>query len=38
VRTGYWSPNFINAFDLQAFPSTFVPTTFTFERAGTVDR
>ena len=36
VRTGYWSPNFINAFNLQAFPSTFVPTTFTFERAGTV--
>lgn len=36
VRTGYWSPNFINAFDLRAFPSTFVPTTFTFERAGTV--
>lgn len=36
VRTGYWSPNFINVFDLQAFPSTFVPTTFTFERAGTV--
>ena len=36
VRTGYWSPNFINVFDLKAFPSTFVPTTFTFERAGTV--
>jgi len=36
VRTGYWSPNFINVFNLQAFPSTFVPTTFTFERAGTV--
>jgi hypothetical protein len=35
VRTGYWSPNFINVFDLKAFPSTFVPTTFTFERAGT---
>ena len=36
VRTGYWSPNFINVFNLQAFPSTFIPTTFTFERAGTV--
>ncbi|MEZ5186990.1 MAG: hypothetical protein R2720_14705 [Candidatus Nanopelagicales bacterium] len=36
VRTGYWSPDFINAFQLQAFPSTFVPTTFTFENAGTV--
>ena len=36
VRTGYWSPDFINVFALQAFPSTFVPTTFTFERAGTV--
>ena len=36
VRTGYWSPNFINVFQLQAFPSTFVPTTFTFENAGTV--
>lgn len=36
VRTGYWSPDFVNAFTLQAFPSTFVPTTFTFEQAGTV--
>lgn len=36
VRTGYWSPNFVNAFRLQAFPSTFVSTTFTFENAGTV--
>jgi hypothetical protein len=36
VRTGYWSPNFINVFQLQAFPSTFVPTTFTFENSGTV--
>ncbi len=36
VRTGYWSPNFINAFRLQAFPSTFVPTTLTFQNAGTV--
>lgn len=36
VRTGYWSPDFVNAFQLQALPSTFVPTTFTFERAGTV--
>ncbi|HQR80593.1 MAG TPA: hypothetical protein PLT68_10265 [Actinomycetota bacterium] len=36
VRTGYWSPNFVNAFQLQAFPSTFVSTTFTFQNAGTV--
>lgn len=36
VRTGYWSPNFVNAFRLQAFPSTFVPTTLTFQNAGTV--
>lgn len=36
LRTGYWSPNFINAFGVQAFPSTFVTTTFTFENAGTV--
>lgn len=36
LRTGYWSPTFINVFQLQAFPSTFVPTTFTFEKAGTV--
>jgi hypothetical protein len=36
LRVGYWSPNFINVFGLQAFPSTFVPTTFTFENAGTV--
>ncbi len=36
VRTGYWSPNFINAFQVQAFPSVFVPTTFTFQNAGTV--
>lgn len=36
LRTGYWSPNFINAFQVQAFPSTFLPTTFTFENAGTV--
>ncbi|MCU0278086.1 MAG: hypothetical protein MUE31_04255 [Candidatus Nanopelagicales bacterium] len=36
VRTGYWSPNFVNAFQVQAFPSTFVPTTFTFQNAGTV--
>lgn len=36
VRTGYWSPNFVNAFQLQAFPSTFVSTTFTFENAGSV--
>lgn len=36
LRTGYWSPNFINALQVQAFPSTFMPTTFTFENAGTV--
>ncbi len=36
VRSGFWSTSFINAFNLQAFPSTFVPTTFTFENAGTV--
>lgn len=36
VRTGYWSTSFINALQLQAFPSAFIPTTFTFERAGTV--
>ncbi len=36
VRTGYWSPNFINAFQVQALPSIFVPTTFTFQNAGTV--
>lgn len=36
VRSGFWSTTFINAFQLNAFPSTFVPTTFTFENAGTV--
>lgn len=36
VRSGFWSTSFINAFGVQAFPSTFIPTTFTFERAGTV--
>lgn len=36
LRTGFFSPNFINAFSVQAFPSTFVTTTFTFENAGTV--
>lgn len=36
VRSGFWSTTFINAFQLNVFPSTFVPTTFTFERAGTV--
>lgn len=36
VRAGHWSPSFINAFDVKAFPSTFVPTTFTFRDAGTV--
>lgn len=36
VRTGYWSPNFINVFGLQAAPSSFVTTTFTFENAGSV--
>jgi hypothetical protein len=36
VRSGFWSTTFINAFQLNAFPSTFVPTTFTFEKAGTV--
>lgn len=36
VRSGFWSTTFINAFQLNVFPSTFVPTTFTFENAGTV--
>lgn len=36
VRSGFFSTSFINAFQFQAFPSTFVPTTFTFENAGTV--
>lgn len=36
VRTGHWSTTFINALQLQALPSAFIPTTFTFERAGTV--
>ncbi len=36
VRTGYFSPNFINAFEFKAFPSAFVRTTFTFQNAGTV--
>ena len=36
VRSGFWSTSFINAFQFQAFPSTFVSTTFTFENAGTV--
>jgi hypothetical protein len=36
VRTGYFSPNFVNAFAFRAFPSTFVTTTFTFQNAGTV--
>jgi hypothetical protein len=36
VRTGYFSPNFVNAFEFQALPSAFVRTTFTFENAGTV--
>ncbi len=36
VRSGFWSTTFINAFQLTNFPSTFVPTTFTFENAGTV--
>jgi len=36
VRSGYWTTSFINAFQFQAFPSTFISTTFTFENAGTV--
>jgi hypothetical protein len=36
VRTGYFSPSFVNAFAFKAFPSTFVTTTFTFQNAGTV--
>lgn len=36
VRSGFWSTSFINAFQFQAFPSTFVSTTFTFENAGSV--
>ena len=36
VRSGFFTTSFINAFGVQAFPSTFVPTTFTFENAGTV--
>lgn len=36
VRTGYFSPNFVNAFQFQAFPSAFVTTTLTFQNAGTV--
>lgn len=36
VRTGFFSPEFVNALALQAFPSAFVTTTFRFERAGTV--
>lgn len=36
VRTGHWSTNFINALKMEAFPSAFITTTFTFERAGTV--
>lgn len=36
VRIGFWSTTFINVFQLNVFPSTFVPTTFTFENAGTV--
>lgn len=36
VRTGHWSPSFINAFDFKVLPSAFVPTTFTFRNAGTV--
>lgn len=36
ARTGYLSPNFVNVFGLEAWPSAFVPTTFTFEKAGPV--
>lgn len=36
VRSGFWSTTFINVFQFNVFPSTFAPTTFTFEKAGTV--